>query len=252
MFNLNDDVMTTEEWNYTRIWVDEYIQFLDLKDRQVKPINEKTELDLLLEKCSQEVYNHAKSIEPGITNDIRFLASNTSGTLLGNFNPETGLVNPSHVLKEKSSIERKIIGDSVAYQGDYVLASKHIRDTVRYTVIYEDDKYIECVDKFLHQIEDMGYYDIEVKNNWGTPVCQGINVKLRNKEGTFFEIQFHTPYGHHVKEECTRKLYRVIRDKEADSRLKFLANKLRKILQSSVKAPVGAIEYQFVSDIKRR
>lgn len=249
---MNDDVMTIEEWNYTRIWVDEYIQYLDLKAEQVKPVSEKTELDLLLEKCSKEVYNHAKSIEPGITNDIRLLAGNTSGTLLGKINPETGLVNPSHVLKEKSSIERKIIGDSVAYQGNYVLASKNIRDTVRYTIIYEEDKYIECVDKFLHMIEDMGYFDIEIKNNWGKPVCQGINVKLRNKEGTFFEIQFHTPYGHHVKEGCTRKLYRVIRDEEADSRLKFLANKLRKILQSSVKAPVGAIEYQFVSDIKRR
>ena len=38
VFNLNDDVMTIEEWNYTRIWVDEYIQYLDLKAEQVKPL----------------------------------------------------------------------------------------------------------------------------------------------------------------------------------------------------------------------
>ena len=249
---MNDDVMTIEEWNDTRMWVDEYIQYLDEKDRQKETLEPKTELEILLEKCADDLYSYSKRIEPGITNDIRMLANVTSGNLLGNVDSETGLVNPSHVLKEKTSIKRKIIDDSDAYEGDYLLASKNIRDAVRYTVIYEDDKYIESVDNFLHMLEEMGYYDIEVKNNWGTPVCQGINVKLKHKEGNFFEIQFHTPYGHHVKEECTRKLYRVIRDEDADSRLKFLANKLRKILQSSVKAPVGAIEYQFVSNVKRR
>ena len=249
---MNNDVMTIEEWNDTRMWVDEYIQYLDETDRQKETLEPKTELEILLEKCADDLYSYSKRIEPGITNDIRMLANVTSGNLLGNVDLETGLVNPSHVLKEKSSIKRKIIDDSDAYEGDYLLASKNIRDAVRYTVIYEDDKYIESVDNFLHMLEEMGYYDIEVKNNWGTPVCQGINVKLKHKEGNFFEIQFHTPYGHHVKEECTRKFYRVIRDEDADSRLKFLANKLRKILQSSVKAPVGAIEYQFVSNVKRR
>ena len=143
MFNLNDDVMTIEEWNDTRMWVDEYIQYLDETDRQKETLEPKTELEILLEKCADDLYSYSKRIEPGITNDIRMLANVTSGNLLGNVDPETGLVNPSHVLKEKTSIKRKIIDDSDAYEGDYLLASKNIRDAVRYTVIYEDDKYID-------------------------------------------------------------------------------------------------------------
>ena len=252
MFNLNDDQMTVDEWNYTKMWVDEFLQYLDEKEREIKPLEEKSEQELFLDKCATAVYEYAKSMEPGITDDIRLLASNTSGTLLGKYDQQTGLINPSHVLKEKVSIERKILSDSIAYQGDYELASKNIRDSVRYTIIFEDDKYTESVDEFLHELENLGYYDIEVKNNWGTQVCQGINVKLKNSYGMYFEIQFHTPFGHHIKEECTRTLYRVIRDEEADYRLKFLANKLRRILQSKVKAPADALEYRFVSNTKWR
>ena len=251
-FNLNDDQMTVEEWNYTKIWVDDFLQDLDKKERETKPLEEKTEQELFLDKCATAVYEYAKSMEPSITNDIRLLADNTSGLLLGKYDQETGLINPSHVLKEKSSIERKILCDSIAYQGDYELASKKIRDSVRYTIIFEDDKYTEGVDEFLHELENLGYYDIEVKNNWGTQVCQGINVKLKNRDGMYFEIQFHTPFGHHIKEECTRTLYRIIREPSADYRLKFLANKLRRILQSRVKAPPAALEYKFISNTKWR
>lgn len=249
---MGQERMTVDEWNEIRVLVDEYVQKLDDEKRMVRPESSKTEDEKLIEELARRVYERSVMIEPAITNDIRELTRSTNGSLLGRYDYQEGVIIPSHVLKEKASIKRKIVGDSAAYHGSFEEAANHLRDTVRYTIIFDDDSYIQGVDSFLHQLEDLGYYDIEVKNNWGSETCQGINAKLKTSDGIYFEIQFHTPYGHHIKEECTRTLYRVIRDDDASGKLKFKANKLRKILQASVKMPVNAKDYQFQSGMKRR
>ena len=146
------------------------------------------------------------------------------------------------------------IADSYAYLGDFEKASSGIRDSVRYTIIFEDEDYTQGVDNFLHQLENLGYYDIEVKNNWSTNkddkkrTCQGINVKLKSREGMYFEIQFHTPNSHDIKETNTRRLYRVIRDKNAPDFRRNQANNLRILLQSRVNAPDNIEDYRFISN----
>lgn len=249
---MNDETkMTIAEWNETRILVDEYVEMLDKKQLSAE-LEQNTKDDAELKKLASIVYIHATEIEPEITDDIRKISKLTNGQIVGQKDLETGITKPSHVLKEKHSIERKILADSEAYHGNLIDAMKGIRDSVRYTIIFDDKSYTTSVDDFLHQLEEMGYSDIEVKNNWGSEACQGINVKLRAKDGTFFEIQFHTDRGHYIKEGCTRKLYRVIRDDNAPAKLKFMATKLRKILQKAVIVPRGALEYEFNSSLKRR
>ena len=247
----DEEKMTIDEWNETRILVDEYVEQLDKKQLSVD-LEATTPDELELRKLADIIYFHATLIEPEITGDIKEISKLTNGQIVGKKDLETGEFKPSHVLKEKHSIERKILADSEAYHGNLVAAMKGIRDSVRYTVIFSDQNYTVNVDNFLHQLENMGYYDLEVKNNWGSKACQGINVKLRAKDGTFFEIQFHTDRGHYIKEKCTRKLYRVIRDDNAPAKLRGMASKLRKILQAAVFAPAGAKEYKFDSSLKRR
>ena len=247
----DEDKMTIDEWNETRILVDEYVEELDRKQLSAS-LEPKTPREIELRKLASILYEHATKIEPEITDDIREISNITNGQMLGKKNLETGLIEPSHVLKEKHGLERKILADSEAYHGDLVDAMKGIRDSVRYTIIFDDDYYVAGVDDFLHQLEQMGYYDLEVKNTWGSDACQGINTKLKAKDGSFFEIQFHTDGGYYIKEKCTRKLYRVIRDGDAPLKLKYMANKLRKILQTTVRVPVGALEYRFDSSLKRR
>lgn len=251
---MNSIDMTVNDWNEYLIWEDSFIQELDKKESYVKPESEKTEEEKHISRLADVVYYQAKTLEPCITADISSIIENTKGKLLTTVSPKTGLRVPSHVLKEKASIERKIIADSYAYLGDFEKASSGIRDSVRYTIIFEDEDYTQGVDNFLHQLENLGYYDIEVKNNWSTNkddkkrTCQGINVKLKSREGMYFEIQFHTPNSHDIKETNTRRLYRVIRDKNAPDFRRNQANNLRILLQSRVNAPDNIEDYRFISN----
>ena len=133
------------------------------------------------------------------------------------------------------------------------MAADMLRDSVRYTIILDDDNYIQKVDEYLHKLQDMGYQNIEVKNNWNDLKCRGINSKIKTKDGkTYFELQFHTPMGHQVKEGSTRDLYQIIREMQADASLRDRASKLRRLLQSKINIPQGALDYQYDSEIKRR
>lgn len=238
----NDDYrdITMEEYFTTREEVETYIQD--------NPNSEISEFDKLSDEnkirvlsCINLVYENACLIEPSITSDVIELVNKTEGKLIP----------LNNTIKGKNSLKRKIIADSVNY--NYEIAARKIRDSVRYTIIIEDDIYVEKVDDYLHKLEEMGYQNIVVKNNWGTLKCQGINTKITTKDGkNVFEIQFHTPFGYQIKEMCTRDLYKIFRDHSAPADLKTKVVKLRKLLQSGVKAPENALEYNFVSSVKRR
>lgn len=192
---------------------------------------------------ANQVYENAKLIEPMISKDLQNLVLDNEGYLIS-FN---------HRLKTIYSLRRKIIADSKDYDGSYHRAAHNICDSVRYTIIIDDNNYIDKVDDYLHKLEDIGYQVIELKNNWGKPLYQGINVRIVTKNGKdIFELQFHTPVSYQIKEKNTRDLYHVIRDENAPVELQIRANKLRKLLQSRVVPPINSIEYQYDSEIKRR
>ena len=201
--------------------------------------DKKKEVDM----CSDRVYNNACLTAPSITEDIKTLVSDNIGKLIP----------LDHTIKTKESLRRKIISDSVDYFGDYSTAADMLRDSVRYTIILDEDIYTQKVDEYLHKLQEMGYQSIEVKNNWNGLKCRGINSKIKSKDGkTFFELQFHTPMGYQVKEGSTRDLYQIIREMEADASLRERASKLRKLLQSKINIPQGALDYQYDSEIKSR
>ena len=209
---------------------DEYSKLSDSKKKEV-------------DECSDRVYNNACLIAPGITEDIQSLVSDNEGMLLP----------LDHTIKTKESLRRKIISDSIDYFGNYSMAAGLLRDSVRYTIILDDSNYTKKVDEYLHKLEEMGYQNIVVKNNWDDLKCRGINTKIKTKDGkTFFELQFHTPMGYQVKEGSTRDLYQIIREMQADSNLRDRASKLRKLLQSKINIPYGALDYQYDSNSKRR
>ena len=137
----DEDKMTIDEWNETRILVDEYVEELDRKQLSAS-LEPKTPREIELRKLASILYEHATKIEPEITDDIREISNITNGQMLGKKNLKTGLIKPSHVLKEKHGLERKILADSEAYHGDLVDAMKGIRDSVRYTIIFDDDYYV--------------------------------------------------------------------------------------------------------------
>ncbi len=192
---------------------------------------------------AKSIYEKSKLLEPSISSDLASL-------LEPNISQFASF---SNRLKTMEGLKRKIISDSKDYNGSYYRATHNICDSIRYTILIPDDFYVTKVDEYLHRIEDMGYQVLEVKNNWGKPYYQGINVRigtLDKKE--IFELQFHTPFGYQIKEGSTRDLYEVVRDINAPANLARQADKLRRIFQSRVKAPNGAIGYEYDSTMKRR
>jgi len=198
-------------------------------------------------EISDRVYNKALTLEPPISNIVYDLAFEFDGLLKG-FKER---------IKSLEGIRRKTISDSMEYKGDYEVAASKLCDTIRYTVVFKDDEYVDKVDKFLHEIEDKGYKVKVFKNNWGKETCQGFNVRLTMpypNENELFEIQFHTPYGYQIKEGSTRDLYEVIRDDDLSEELialKQKSDKLRKIFQKSIRIPIGALNYKFESREKK-
>ena len=239
-----------------KITVSEYLQiredvatFLEEKRK-----NEVSEFDKLKDERHKKVvldnaklvYNKSKLIEPSISIDLNNLLNRVGGEFKS-FN---------HRLKDLESLKRKIIADSKEYNGSYLRAAHNICDGVRYTIVFDDLEYVSKVDKFLSDLEDLGYLVVDFKNNWGKPFYQGFNVRICHPNGDdIFELQFHTPYGYQIKEGSTRDLYQVVRDSDTSSEvieLKKKANKLRKIFQQSVKVPVNALEYGFNHKAKSR
>ena len=55
-----------------------------------------------------------------------------------------------------------------------------------------------------------------------------------------------------TRENSTRTLYQVSRDKGAPEWLRLKADKLRIYLQTFIEIPVGAIDYMYDSSIRRK
>lgn len=240
--------LTQEEVRNTYRLVKQY-----LKKREEKiyttDIDKLTSTDKLLAIIySKLVRKKAEQLEPEITNDLLSIESDI-GILKG----------LEHRVKPFSSILEKTVADSVDYNGSYKRASSNINDSIRYTFVINDNDYVEKVDSCLHTLEDMGYTIIALKNKWNSIEFKGINVRLVAKNNNdIFEIQFHTPLAYRIKEgedkesreNSTRMLYQVSRDKAAPKWLRLKADKLRIYLQTFIEVPEGAIEYMYDPEIK--
>lgn len=199
---------------------------------------------------SELALKKAFAIEEEVTEDLMSLQSEI-GVLKG----------LEHRIKPFDRILEKTVSDSIIdYGGSFKRAANNINDSVRYTFVIPDDKYIENIDKCLHRLEDIGYQVVEFKNKWRAADFKGINVRLVAKNNNdIFEIQFHTPLAYRIKEgdsksnsdRSTRALYQVSRDKRAPEWLRLKADKLRRYLQTFIMIPDGALEYQFDRDIRR-
>ena len=244
-------ILQIDELNVT---IDKYLDIREEVDCYLQEMRKRpTQFDLLNKEEQTKVVENAnlvmeKSIliEPNISNDIINLVNQIGGTLAGF----------KHRIKSLDSLKRKIIADSkeLTSENKYKEAAMKLGDGVRYTVILNDLEYVDKADLFLHELESIGYKIIEFKNNWGKPFYQGFNVRIScpNEVGVF-ELQFHTPYGHQIKEGSTRDLYQVVRDEYHEKEAletKRKANILRQYFQKTVSIPPNALDYEFKSNIK--
>lgn len=157
-----------------------------------------------------------------------------------------------HRFKTRFRIREKILQKMVVDKRTMRDAINGIYDALRFTIVISDDVYTDKVEEYLHKIESFGYKVIRFKNAWGNEYYQGINVSFIDQDGFKFELQFHTPNGYSIKEGKLRDVYNIIRDPESPPDLVKKSNAIRKYYQAQVRIPVGALGYQYDSDVKKR
>lgn len=139
----------------------------------------------------------ARAVEPAVSADLQAIADAHGGQLLGY----------DFRLKSESSLERKV-GDKTREGMTREQAAGAIKDSLRYTVGLDPDRYTDGVSGALTTLESKGYEITEAKNYWqpGDPYS-GLNMVAQHPDGHVFELQFHTPDSYAMKEHDNHVLY---------------------------------------------
>lgn len=145
-------------------------------------------------KLANEIHSTAKKKEPKITKAITSAAKSCQAKMYG----------LEHRLKTKESILRKIKTDSV--EKDISLAeAAQIKDAVRYTVISNENNFVNNYKYIKNFLEEKGYKESRCKNYFelykqGMVKHKSVQSVFKDKDGYPFEVQFQTPASQKAKD----------------------------------------------------
>lgn len=174
---------------------------------------------------------HAEEIEPGVTSDMKDIVGRNGGEL----------VDLDHDLKGTSSTARKIKSKVIEDRMSPDEAAGDIKDSVRYTAIFDDDNYTAGSKATMAGLERKGYERLPVKNYWtgGGGDYKGVNTNFRTPDGTVIELQFHTPLSFKTKDP-SHKLYEKSRSLKLPEPARAAAREQGRALWTAVPVPAGA------------
>ena len=108
--------------------------------------------------------------------------------------PERRLVGFEHRLKGLDRLKDKVAAQMDAQpelSGAQAMAT--VKDPVRFTFHYADDRYTSGVQTDLARLKESGFKQVELRNSWADASYRGINSRWRELgSGLVFEVQFHT------------------------------------------------------------
>lgn len=143
-------------------------------------------------QVSFSVLNQATTAEPVLTATLKDLASSVGAEMAG----------LQFRIKSYDSMARKIADDAAEKNVSAAIAAENIGDALRYTMIFDEDRYSAGSIAVLSDLEAKGHKVLKLKNTWreGAPY-KGINVNVATPEGQKYEIQFHTPESFEMKQK---------------------------------------------------
>ena len=106
-----------------------------------------------------------------------------------------------------------------------------ICDALRYTLVIDEEVYQQKVLEKSQVLKNLGYELTHLKNAWGTPMYQGINIGFKNKTDIEFEVQFHTENSYMVKEKINHMYYEITRNNTTSPEARFKAAEIMKKTQ---------------------
>jgi SPP1 gp7 family putative phage head morphogenesis protein len=171
-----------------------------------------------LQTLAEEIYDLASSRADSIMGDIEYAAAKTGGELVGT----------EFRVKSKESLLTKLKGEARIKQSPTLDGLKsEIRDSVRFTSVIDEDRYVEHIDETLSTLEKSGYKVLKVKNYWKaeSTAYKGVNTNLVSKDGAVLELQFHTPETYYIKQEKSHVIYEKLRISRNEKEIAELTKK---------------------------
>lgn len=140
----------------------------------------------------------AKAKEPELTSVLSGCAAEAGGEMVG----------LDFAVKSEESLTRKIKTEMLANGLNAKAAAGEMRDVNRYTIQLKEENFGAGYEATMKTLTDKGYEIVKVKNTLADPNApyRGINTNLRDKDGSIWELQFHTEKSLEIK-EVNHKLY---------------------------------------------
>lgn len=159
-------------------------------------------------KLAETLSNRANQKDPRITRDIVNTAKKLGTTMYG----------LEYRQKQPTSMAGKIGEDSKKSKLSFEESADDMKDTLRYTMISNEDNFVDNFNKSVQELENKGYTMVRCKNyfdlyNKGESNQKAVQCVFMDKDGFMFELQFHTENSQAVKDGYNHKRYELSRKK---------------------------------------
>jgi hypothetical protein len=125
--------------------------------------------------------------------------------------PDRILVGLENRLKGRQRVEEKVAHDEQKKGLSAEQAFADMKDVIRYTLLYPEDKYTSGVQAGAQRLKDEGAEFVDSRNTWTSEQYKGINSWWREgSSGQLYEVQFHTQASFDAKQE-THAAYQRLR-----------------------------------------
>jgi hypothetical protein len=153
------------------------------------------------------------------------------------------LVGLEHCLKGKDRLTEKVTrAVNEQPQLNYENAFALVKDTIRYTFQYRDDRYTAGVLNDCERLEQAGFKRIDRRNTWESPDYKGINSRWRAPESEqTLEVQFHTQASYDAKQE-THAAYERLREPATPRAEQDRLVDYQRQVNTRVPTPPGALD----------
>ena len=156
--------------------------------------------------------------------------------------PQRHLAGLEHRVKGRERLAEKV-GFDVAKKGrDVDQAVSNVKDTIRYTFVYDEAGYTAGVYSDCDRLQEAGFERFDRRNSWDHDEYKGINTRWRIPgAGQIFEVQFHTHASLDAKEETHFTYERIRSMPEDDAEVAELRAYQREVT-AKVPVPPGAVD----------
>jgi hypothetical protein len=155
---------------------------------------------------------------------------------------DRALIGLEHRLKGKDRLTEKVEFDIGKWGVTAEKAFANVKDAIRYTFEYPEDKYAHDVPADVDRIKGEGFELVEFRNSWRSEEYKGINSRWRLAENSqLFEVQFHTHASFEAKQE-THAAYERLRTLPEDHEDVHELRGFQREVTAKIPVPPGAEE----------